>query len=226
MSIELIRSRSREELISLLQANSSNISKSLRDLGFNYLDTRAQKALRTLIDEEPALQQARQPRLSYLKETYPNLPDLVKSSFAWVEVLEKLQLTNHGSNYEMIQRLTRELKISTAHFDQKKSRFNRPRCKTLEEILQVLAPGTRVTGLKLLVLKHKLLEYRCAWCGNEGIHRGESLTLQLDHINGICNDNRIENLRFLCPNCHTQTPTHSSKGKEKKKKDRKENGRT
>ena len=53
----------------------------------------------------------------------------------------------------------------------------------------------------------------------EPLWNGIPLVLQLDHINGINNDNRIENLRFLCPNCHSQTTTFS--GKHAKKTDEK-----
>lgn len=46
----------------------------------------------------------------------------------------------------------------------------------------------------------------------------KELILELDHINGIRNDNRLENLRFLCPNCHSQTPTFKGRNKTKNKK--------
>ena len=65
------------------------------------------------------------------------------------------------------------------------------------------------------------INFKCSKCNNEGEWFGEKLVLQLDHINGISNDNRIENLRFLCPNCHTQTETYSSKNKNSVKKKKK-----
>ena len=49
----------------------------------------------------------------------------------------------------------------------------------------------------------------CELCGCLPTHNGMPLVLQLDHINGDHYDNRLRNLRILCPNCHTQTPTHS-----------------
>ena len=54
--------------------------------------------------------------------------------------------------------------------------------------------------------------FRCALCGNEGEWCGQPLTLQLDHVNGRYDDNRLENLRWLCPNCHSQTPTFAGRG--------------
>lgn len=53
---------------------------------------------------------------------------------------------------------------------------------------------------------------RCAICDNPGEHRGQPLGLQLDHVNGVPDDNRLENLRWLCPNCHSQTDTFSGRG--------------
>lgn len=63
------------------------------------------------------------------------------------------------------------------------------------------------------IIKDNLLEYRCEICGNDGEWLGKSLSLHLDHINGIANDHRLENLRFLCPNCHNQTSTYAGKRK-------------
>lgn len=65
-------------------------------------------------------------------------------------------------------------------------------------------------SLKSKILKYNLIEYKCK-CGNKGEWEGKIIVLQLDHVNGINTDNRLENLRFLCPNCHSQTETHSGK---------------
>lgn len=61
--------------------------------------------------------------------------------------------------------------------------------------------------LRKTILRAELLPYRCAKCDLGPEWRQQPLTLQLDHINGDCEDDRLANLRFLCPNCHTQTPT-------------------
>lgn len=72
-------------------------------------------------------------------------------------------------------------------------------------------------SVKKKIIKNHLLQYKCDICGNDGTWNNLPLSLQLDHINGNNNDNRLENLRFLCPNCHSQTDTFS--GKHNKKDD-------
>lgn len=66
-------------------------------------------------------------------------------------------------------------------------------------------------SLKKKIIKENLIEYKCKECGIEDEWNGKSISLQLDHINGINNDHRLENLRFLCPNCHSQTETYGTK---------------
>jgi Zn finger protein HypA/HybF involved in hydrogenase expression len=66
-------------------------------------------------------------------------------------------------------------------------------------------------SLKRRIIRDNLLKYECMGCGNKGNHNGKSLSLHLDHKNGVNNDNRLDNLRFLCPNCHSQTETYSGK---------------
>ena len=65
--------------------------------------------------------------------------------------------------------------------------------------------------LKARLIRDNILEYKCAVCNNTGEWLGKQLSLELDHINGIHNDNRLINLRILCPNCHSQTPTFRKK---------------
>jgi 5-methylcytosine-specific restriction endonuclease McrA len=76
--------------------------------------------------------------------------------------------------------------------------------------------------IKIRILKEGLLKYTCVLCGLGSTWNGKDLSLQLDHINGISTDNRLSNLRFLCPNCHAQTDTfrgkNSLKAREKRKK--------
>lgn len=69
--------------------------------------------------------------------------------------------------------------------------------------------GSARTGksTRARLLREKLLLYRCAGCGNDGHWRGKRLRLEVDHINGDHFDNRLVNLRFLCPNCHALTET-------------------
>ena len=74
----------------------------------------------------------------------------------------------------------------------------------------ISSPMRNRSHLKMRLLKAGLLENRCDVCGVAD-WRGESLNIHLDHINGVKNDNRLENLRMLCPNCHSQTPTFSGR---------------
>lgn len=67
--------------------------------------------------------------------------------------------------------------------------------------------------VKHRILSKKLIPYKCEQCGQEPSWNGKELVLVLDHINGISNDNRLENLRFLCPNCNAQQETFCGKHK-------------
>lgn len=90
--------------------------------------------------------------------------------------------------------------------------------KKTEDILVENSTFLYANKLKLRLFREKILENRCVICGNNGEWNGKKLVLHLDHINGKHNDNRLENLRILCPNCHAQTETYCGKNVKTKTK--------
>ena len=70
-------------------------------------------------------------------------------------------------------------------------------------------------SLKTRILKENLIEYKCKICGSAPIWLGNPMPLILDHINGINNDNRFDNLRFVCSKCDSQLDTYKARNKRK-----------
>jgi 5-methylcytosine-specific restriction endonuclease McrA len=69
--------------------------------------------------------------------------------------------------------------------------------------------------LKKRIIDENLISYICTSCGNTGEWLGKKLVLELEHKNGVSNDHRLNNLQFLCPNCHSQTETFSGRNNRK-----------
>lgn len=134
---------------------------------------------------------------------------LIQNSKSYNEVLRKIGMAHGRSSTDIIKRRCKALNISCDHFIKTGNQYS-PRYN-LKDILIENSNYQNLSSLKERILKENLLEYRCQICGNTGEWQNKPLVLQLDHINGIHNDNRIENLRFLCPNCHTQTEIYGSK---------------
>ena len=107
-----------------------------------------------------------------------------------------------GGSYRIFRRRLREMNVNTDHWNGLKSRN---RSYTLSDLLVVGGPHT--AGLKRRLIDAGVMVNRCVTCGLSEWMK-QSLVLHLDHINGIPSDNRIENLRLLCPNCHSQTATY------------------
>ena len=139
--------------------------------------------------------------------------DLVKSSLNISEVLFKLGYTTKGNSWgysEVKQRMT-DLKLSGLDF-RGKSAISTYNEKNKVDRDKLFCKGSKHNRnvLRKTIIRENLIPYKCAICGIVE-WQGKTLSLELDHINGENNDNRLENLRFLCPNCHSQTTTYGSR---------------
>lgn len=140
--------------------------------------------------------------------------EIVANANTYSDCLRALGLkTTGGSSTDILKRRIAELECSTEHFGKKNSQSANARY-SLDEILVENSTYSNISRLKIRLINEEKLKYVCAWCGNMGEWQGQKLILQLDHINGKNNDHRIENLRFLCPNCHSLTNTYAGKNKE------------
>ena len=88
--------------------------------------------------------------------------------------------------------------------------------RNLDDVLQGKHPEYPTDKLKKRLISEGLLDKVCVECGITDSWNNKPIILHLDHINGVNNDHRLENLRLLCPNCHSQTDTWCGRGKVRK----------
>lgn len=142
--------------------------------------------------------------------------ELLKKSSTISEVLFKLGYTVKGNSwgYSQVKRRMDDLNLDYSIFKGKSAVIKITKLNNVrkEDILKENCKHQR-TVLRRYVIKNNLIPYKCAICGCTE-WQGKTLSLELDHINGINNDNRLENLRFLCPNCHSQTSTYGSRNQQ------------
>lgn len=142
--------------------------------------------------------------------------ELLKKSSTISEVLFKLGYTVKGNSwgYSQVKRRMDDLNLDYSIFKGKSAviKTNKLNNVKKEDILKENCKHQRIV-LRRYIIKNNLIPYKCAICGCTE-WQGKTLSLELDHINGINNDNRLENLRFLCPNCHSQTSTYGSRNQQ------------
>lgn len=146
------------------------------------------------------------------------LQEILDKSNTIAEVLAKLELSLHSKNYKALNERIKEEDLSLHKLNQnrKLNSFGGVREADLKDVLTEESTYSR-GSIKRRLVEENLKEYKCSLCNNLGEWNGQKLILQLDHINGINNDNRLENLRFLCPNCHSQTETYCGKNSKKER---------
>lgn len=132
---------------------------------------------------------------------------IVKNSNSFKECLKKLGYSsNSGKQTHILQQKIESLNIDISHFDQLKKRVSR----TPENIFIENSTAAQKV-LRNWYIKGNYTPYICSICGQEPFWKDKPLTLILDHINGKNNDDRLENLRWVCPNCNQQLDTTNAR---------------
>ena len=152
------------------------------------------------------------PRYKYSEQL---LRQVVAESRNMAEVLRRLRVSPNGGTHTHLRRRIREHGIDTSHFCRTPSYLRGRRASSPAEVLILRDPMRRRAHPE--VLRRALLRQGvppiCASCGTGETWNGRPLTLHVDHIDGCFWDCRQENLRLLCPNCHSQTDTYAGRNR-------------
>lgn len=142
-----------------------------------------------------------------------NFERLVQESFSIKEVATKCGYSNvSGASSNIVKQRIQKQEIDISHF-----KFSERVIRNDEEIF-VEDSSVHQTTLRRRYLLGEYTPYICSICGQEPVWQGKELTLILDHINGHNHDDRLENLRWVCPNCNQQLDTFSGRNKSTEKK--------
>jgi len=149
---------------------------------------------------------------------------LCRQHSSLAQIIRSFGLEAEAGNYNTLKKRIREDGIDIAHIktglnSNKGRRFVRK--YTQENIVDAINNGVIKDNstLRRLILKWGLISCAaCSICKQTSEWNGMPLTFVLDHINGKHSDHRLSNLRFICPNCNSQTPTFSGRNSERNRK--------
>lgn len=156
------------------------------------------------------------------KRTWSNddLANAVEGSASVRMVLKKLSLVPAGGNYQQVQKAIKELNLDISHFTGQGWRSGRTfEFTPKKELDQILIKNSDFQShkLKKRLFRAGLKKPACEICGWAEQAEDGRIPIELDHINGDRYDNRLENLRILCPNCHSLQSTHRGKNQKRRK---------
>jgi len=151
------------------------------------------------------------------KYTKNQIETVVSTSTSYAQALTKLGVVPAGGNYRIIKKYIRLYNIPWNHYigqGHNKNRTFGPK----RPISDYLSGQAHIAShvLRKRLIKEGIFEHKCKMCGlTEWLD--DKIPLELDHIDGNHHNNLLENLRLLCPNCHTKTPTYRGRNMATKK---------
>ena len=150
------------------------------------------------------------------KPSKEEFQEIVNQCSSISKILEHFGLRHAGGNANTLRKRFKEDNIDLSLFDKHQRQRAAVRAKNISikyKLEDVLINGSNYnrSQLKRRLIQERLIQEVCAECGIGNQWNNKQLVLHLDHINGVHNDNRLENLRLLCPNCHSQTDNYSGR---------------
>lgn len=146
--------------------------------------------------------------------------EAVAASRSFSEALRKLGMRPAGGNHATLKKYVQLWEIPTDHFDPNAVRLEllqELRATRARPLSEVLVEGSTYSrgSLKRRLYAEGLKDRRCELCGQDETWRGRAMSLILDHVNGVADDNRLDNLRIVCPNCAATLDTHCGRNLER-----------
>lgn len=141
-----------------------------------------------------------------------DLQEIANKSNSIRETLLNLGFCGTGGNFKELKKRIELEGIDCSSFEEGRI-INSKKHKREDSDVFVENSNYQRNGIKRRIIQQNLIPYKCSECGLENIWNYKEIVLVLDHINGINNDHRLENLRFLCPNCNSQQDTFGTRNK-------------
>lgn len=211
--INKIRNKTTEELKQLISECTSK-QEILRKLDINIKNAQALKLLITFIaNNQIDITHHCMGNPLYKRYSEEIIQQMVDKSICWTDLMKMMGIRFSGNNIVTVKKLIKHYQIDTSHFDSKKAASqNNSGTRTLEDIFCKNSTAVRGT-VKNRIINKNLMPYKCSGpnCTITNEWNNQPIMLHLEHKNGIGNDNRLENLCFLCPNCHSQTATFAGR---------------
>lgn len=220
MSVVFIKNKTKEELNEIISQSFSRLEV-MRKCGVESLNNHVKKWLNNYIEiNKIDISHFSQGNPAHRKYSYDDMKTWVESNICWTDLMKDMGLRFVGDNIKTAKKVVKYYNLDISHFDAKAaSKKNNSKTKSLNDIFCRNSSATRVT-VKSRILSLNLIPYKCSGpnCTITDTWNGQPIVLHLEHINGIGNDNRLDNLCFLCPNCHSQTSTYAGRNVQGKKR--------
>lgn len=216
MGVQTLKEMSVEELRELVLSNRSKLA-ALASIGIDKRNSTAIKYLTKFIEDHNVDTSHYTMGVPLTNRfTKDEVSSLASKANCWSELMRLMGIRFVGNNILTVKKVVEYYDVDVSHFDAVKAASdNRMKYSLTDDAVFCENSTAQRATVKKRLIVNKLVDYKCEICNNGGMWNGSPLVLHLEHKNGVNNDNRIENLCFLCPNCHSQTATYAGRNLKK-----------